>query len=70
MIQEGFDRGYQVGALFSALKVLEGAFLNSELYKEHHDDLEEDEILREIAGIRETLQERVPEIKIALNLFK
>lgn len=69
MIQEGFDRGYQVGALFAVLKVLEGAFLNSEL-REELEELEEDGILKEIVVIRGTVQERVPEIKIASNLFK
>ena len=69
MIQEGFDRGYQVGSLYAVLKVLEGEFLNPEL-KEEFDEAEESEIFKEIVAIRETLRERVPEIKIASNLFK
>ena len=58
-----------MGSLYAVLKVLEGEFLNPEL-KEEFDEAEESEIFKEIVAIRETLRERVPEIKIASNLFK
>lgn len=69
MIQEGFDRGYQVGALFSVMKIIEAAFLTSENHSEK-DEPEEAGILKEIEEIKIALQERIPEIKIATNLFK
>lgn len=68
MIQEGFDRGYKIGALFSALKVLQESFDDSNV-KEELDVKEEDDILKEIEEIKETLLERIPEIKIASNLI-
>ncbi len=74
MIQDGFDRGYQVGSLFAVLKVVEGSLLNTENSNETGSDeeaeVEESKIVSEIEEIRKTLQERIPEIKIASNLFK
>lgn len=72
VIQEGFDRGYLAGALFSALKVLEGSFINAEGCEAHNDALEYldgEEIVKKIEGIKERLEGRVPEIKIASNLY-
>jgi hypothetical protein len=74
VIQDGFDRGYQVGSLFAVLKVVEGSLLNTENSNETGSDeeaeVEESKIVSEIEEIRKTLQERIPEIKIASNLFK
>ena len=59
-----------MGSLYAVLKVLEGEFLNPELKGGDFEEVEEVEIFKEIVRIRENLRERVPEIKIASNLFK
>lgn len=68
MIQKGFDRGFQLGALHSVLKVLEGNF-GKELETEEPEDIEVNTINKEIVEIREKLEFTIPVIKIASNLY-
>lgn len=68
MIQEGFDRGFKLGALHSVLTVLKGNFLASSNSSDD-TDLDELDTVCEIEKMRESLEHQIPEIKIASNLF-
>lgn len=74
MIQEGFDKGFALGSVLEVLQVLESHFKAESNQEEADNDNKDNEdtpdnVLERIEKLRTEMEEIVPEIKIATNLY-
>lgn len=70
VIQSGFDRGFQLGALHSIWKVLESNFANEFVNEVEEVEIEdESKIIEDIALMKKRMEKNLPMIKIASNLY-
>ena len=76
MIQEGFDKGFALGSVLEVLQVLESHFkteFNQDQEEADNDNKDNedtpDNVLERIEKLRMEMEEKVPEIKIATNLY-
>ena len=71
VIQGGFDKGFAIGSVLEVLKVLERNFIATDenVKAEAEEIIEEIKMQEEVVKLREKLEKRLPEIKIATNLY-
>lgn len=74
MIQEGFDKGFALGSVLEVLQILESHFKTESNEEEADNDNKVNEdtpenVIERIEKLRKEMEEKVPEIKIATNLY-
>lgn len=72
VIQEGFDRGYRLGSFLAVFNILSETLLSNEKIVEFDQEssIDPEFIVNNIKKMREIIGVKVPEIKIATNLYE